>query len=46
MTEDETVGLRYTDSMDMSLSWLQEIAKEREDWHAAVWWVSESDMIE
>ena len=33
-------------SIGMSLSWLQERAKEREDWHAAVWWVSESDMTE
>ena len=46
MTEDETVGLHYTDSIDMSLTRLREMAKDREDWYAAVWWVSESDMTE
>ena len=31
-----------TDSMDMSLSKLREILKDREDWHAAVYVVTES----
>ena len=33
-----------TDSMDMNLSKLQEIVKNREDWHAAVYAVAESGM--
>ena len=33
-----------TDSMDMSLSILWEIVKDREDWHVAVHGVTESDM--
>ena len=33
-----------TDSMDMNLSKLQEIVKDRETWHAAVHGVTESDM--
>ena len=32
-----------TDSMDMGLSKLQEIVKDRETWHAAVHGVTESD---
>ena len=31
-----------TNSMDMSLSKLQEIVKNREAWHAAVHWVKKS----
>ena len=33
-----------TDSMDMSLSKLREIVKDREAWHAAVHWVSKSQI--
>ena len=38
MTEDETV----TDSVDISLSKLREIVKDRNAWHAAVHGVAKS----
>ena len=41
MTEDEMVGC-IIDSMDRSLSKLQEIVKDREAWHAAVHGVTKS----
>ena len=43
MTEDGMAG-RITDSMDMSLSELQELVMDREARHGVTWGHKESDM--
>ena len=45
MTEDE-MGNGITDSMNMSLSKLWEIVKNREAWNTSVNGIAELDMIE
>ena len=41
MTEDELLGC-ITYSKDMSLSKLQDMVKDREDWHVAVHGIAET----
>ena len=44
MTEDEMVGW-HSDSMDLSLSKLWEMVKDREAWHAAVHGVTKGQTL-
>ena len=50
MAGEEQQRMRWLDSIfdsvDMNLSKLQEIVMDRELWHAAVRWVTESDITE
>ena len=41
MTQEEMGGC-IIDSMDMSLSRLQELVMDREDWHAAIYGLTKS----
>ena len=43
MTEDEIVGI--TNSVDMSLSKLQEMVNNRKAWYTAVHWISKGQTL-
>ena len=48
--KSEQQGMRWldriTDSMDVSVSELQEMVMDREAWHAAIHWVTKSNTTE